>query len=134
MKLIWGPTYFQAVLKYYERFFHKIQPNNIWKEKLNTRWDTFFYLTVAIFAFKMIRNWLLTWLDRKLTLHLTFENLHIQILSCCFSFNWNGHRGMLPRAAMRDKLVQSTGGTDYTRAAVEFQPLSPLFITINLNC
>ena len=143
MKLIWGPTYFQAVLKYYEGFFHKIQPNNIWREKLNARWDTFF---IVIFPFKMIRNWLLTWLDRKLTLRLTFENflsfsawfwdcfkfdcIYIQILPCCFSFNWNGHRGMLPRAAMRDKLVQSTGGTDYTRAAVEFQPLSPLFITI----
>ena len=23
MKLIWGPIYFQAVLKYYTRFFHK---------------------------------------------------------------------------------------------------------------
>ena len=29
---------------------------------------------------------------------------------------------MLPRAALRGKLVHSTGGTDCTRAAVEFDP------------
>ena len=29
-------------------------------------------------------------------------------------FNRNGHRGMLPRAALRGKLVQSTGGIDFT--------------------
>ena len=45
------------------------------------------------------------------------------MLPCCIRFNWNGHRGMLPRAALRGKLVQSTGGTDFTRAAVEFRPL-----------
>ena len=38
-------------------------------------------------------------------------------------------REMLPRAALRCKLVQSTGGIDCTRAAIEFRPLS-LFITV----
>ena len=35
-------------------------------------------------------------------------------------------------AALRCKLVQSTGGTDCARAAIEFRPLS-LFITVNSN-
>lgn len=38
---------------------------------------------------------------------------------CCIRFNWNSHRGMLPRAVLRDKLVHSTGGTDWSRATVD---------------
>ena len=56
------------------------------------------------------------------------------MLPCCIRFNWNGHRGMLPRAALRGKLVQSTGGTDCTRAAVEFRPCDyplPLIQIVN---
>ena len=34
MKLIWGPTYFQAVLKYYTHFFHKIHSNNSLRDKM----------------------------------------------------------------------------------------------------
>ena len=44
-------------------------------------------------------------------------SLENQELHCCIRFNWNGHRGMLPRA-LDGKLVQSTGGTDCTIAAV----------------
>ena len=39
---------------------------------------------------------------------------------------------MLPRAALRCELIQSTGGIDCTKAGVEFRPLS-LFITVNPN-
>ena len=34
MKLIWGPIYFQAVLKYYTHFFHKIHSNNSLRDKM----------------------------------------------------------------------------------------------------
>ena len=74
-------------------------------------WPLFLFKT-KIFVFKMIRNWSLsfrflnasTWLDRKLTLRLTsesflsfsawfwdffkFDCIYIQILPCCFRFNW----------------------------------------------
>ena len=56
------------------------------------------------------------------------------MLPCCLRFNWNGHRGMLPCAALRGKLVHSTGGTDCTRAAVEFDPCQyslPLIQIVN---
>ena len=46
-------------------------------------------------------------------------SLENQELPCCIPFNWNGHLGMLPRAALGVKLVQSTGGTDCTIAAVD---------------
>ena len=46
-------------------------------------------------------------------------SLENQELPCCIRFNWNGHLGMLPRAALGVKLVQSTGGTDCTIAAVD---------------
>ena len=72
----------------------------------------FFPFKIKVFVFKMIRNWLLTsrfmnastWLERKLTLHLTsesflsfsawfwdclkFDCIYMQILPCCFRFNW----------------------------------------------
>ena len=34
MKLIWGPIYFQAILKYYTHFFHKIHSNNSLRDKM----------------------------------------------------------------------------------------------------
>ena len=32
-KLIWEPIYFQAIRKYYERFFHEIHSNNSLRDK-----------------------------------------------------------------------------------------------------
>ena len=106
MKLTWGPIYFQAVLKYYTHFFPKIHSNNSLRDKM---YDGPLF---SIYVFKMIRNWLLTsqfmnastWLERNLTLHLTsesflsfsawfwdclkFDCIYMQILPCCFRFNW----------------------------------------------
>ena len=72
----------------------------------------FFLFKIKILVLKMVANWLLTfrfmnastWLDRKLTLRLTsesfssfpawfwdclkFDCIYIQILHCCFRFNW----------------------------------------------
>ena len=74
--------------------------------------DHFFQFKKKIFVLKMVTNWLLTfrfmnastWLDRKLTLRFTsesflsfsawswdcfkFDYIYIQILPCCFRFNW----------------------------------------------
>ena len=114
MKLIWGPIHFQGVFKCYEGFvffffLQEIHSNNSLRDKCS--WPLFLFKT-KIFVFKMIRNWLLsfrflnasTWLDLKLTLRLTsesflsfsawfwdffkFDCIYIQILPCCFRFNW----------------------------------------------
>ena len=94
--------------------------------------DHFFLIKMKIFALKMITNWLLTflymnasiWLDQKLTCVWRLNVSWAFLLSseifvkfncvCCFRFNWDGHRGMLPRGhcmVNSCKLVQSTGGT-----------------------
>ena len=114
MKLIGGPIYFHAVLRYYERFFHEIHSNNSLRDKMYG--GPLFLFKMKISVLKMVTNWLLTlrfmnaftWLNRKLTLRLTSESflsfsawfwdcfkleLHIhpdtgQILPCCFRFNW----------------------------------------------
>ena len=116
--------------------------------------DHFFLIKMKIFALKMITNWLLTflymnasiWLDQKLTCVWRLNVSWAFLLSseifvkfncvCCFRFNWDGHRGILPRGhcmVNSCKLVQSTGDTDCTKAAIEFRPLS-LLITVNSNC
>ena len=146
MKLTWGPIYFQGVLKACG-FFTKFNPSTV--EGIKCKVGHFFLSKIKMFAFKNDRK-LITDFSIYECLHLTgpkvnfmfnvweelfcLVRLHIcPDVPCCIRFNWNGHRGMLPRAALRGKLVQSTGGTDCTRAAVEFRPLW-LSITVNSSC
>ena len=78
-KLILGTIYFQAILKYYERFFTKFIPTTVYGIKCTV--DHLFLFKIKIFVLKMVTNWLVTfrfmnastWLDRKLTLLLTSE-------------------------------------------------------------
>ena len=104
MKLIWGPIYFQAVLKYCGRFFHEIHSNNSLRDKMYG--GHFFLFKIKIFVLKMVANWFLTFdyltgpevnfaFDVWKLLELSawfwdcfkFDCIYIQILSCCFRFN-----------------------------------------------
>ena len=143
MKLIWGPIYFQAVLKYCGRFFHEFHSNNSLRDKMYG--GNFFLFKIRIFVLKMVTIWFLTF--DYLNLRLTSESflsflLGSEIVSSSIAYTsryclvvfvlteWSScnvtSRGIVC------KLVQSTGGIDCTRAAIEFRPLS-LFITINSN-
>ena len=91
MKLIWGPIYFQAVLNYYERFFHEIHSNNSLRDqmyKLITDFSIYECLHLTgpevYFAFDVWKFLELI----CLVLRLFQVRLHIHPdIACCFRFN-----------------------------------------------
>lgn len=130
-----NPTTFEGIKRwatFFYIFFKKgLCIQNAWSEKISDfSIHEYLHLTASEvnFVCDVWKFLMLCWSNLKqsqnykhLVLRLFQVWLHIytgtciQILPHCFRFNWNGHRG---------QLFQSTGGTDCTRAAIDFRPLS----------
>ena len=95
----------------------------------HTTWTTLDWTGSSLYVWRLKVPW--AFLLGRFWDCFKFDCMYIQTdIALLFSFYLSGHRWMLLHAALRCKLVQSTGGIDCTRAAIEFRPLS-LFITVN---